>query len=116
MVYKRTSVCPNNSTTLAAAWTLSSETMVPATLDAASDRSVFNAVINDEPGCTNACIGHRHIGPSPGLMVWGAIGYMSRSPLVRIDDTLNSAFLVLRPWLCPGYAKCSAVALVCKFT
>ncbi|GFW93502.1 hypothetical protein TNCV_47051 [Trichonephila clavipes] len=24
-------------------------------------------------------------------MVWGAIGYTSRSPLVRIDDTLNSA-------------------------
>ncbi|GFW30080.1 transposable element Tcb1 transposase [Trichonephila clavipes] len=25
------------------------------------------------------------------MMVWSAIGYMSRSPLVHIDDTLNSA-------------------------
>ncbi|GFX87382.1 transposable element Tcb1 transposase [Trichonephila clavipes] len=34
------------------------------------------------------------------MMVWGAIGYMSRSPLVRIDGTLNSTRYIsglLRP-------------------
>ncbi|GFW91962.1 transposable element Tcb1 transposase [Trichonephila clavipes] len=37
-------------------------------------------------------------------MVWGAIGYTSLSPLVRIDDTLNSARYisgVLRPTTLP---------------
>ena len=34
-------------------------------------------------------IGHHHAGPLAGVMVWGAIGYMSRSPLVHIDGTLN---------------------------
>ncbi|GFX66934.1 transposable element Tc3 transposase [Trichonephila clavipes] len=38
----------------------------------------------------NSCIMHRHIGPAPGLMVWGGIGYHSRTPLVRIAGTLNS--------------------------
>ncbi|GFV48433.1 transposable element Tcb1 transposase [Trichonephila clavipes] len=28
-----------------------------------------------------ACIRHRHTGPSPGMMIWGAIGYTSRSSL-----------------------------------
>ncbi|GFV57107.1 transposable element Tcb1 transposase [Trichonephila clavipes] len=37
-----------------------------------------------------ACICHHHAGSSPGMMVWGAIGYMSRLPLVRNDGTLNS--------------------------
>ncbi|GFW91261.1 transposable element Tcb1 transposase [Trichonephila clavipes] len=36
------------------------------------------------------CIRHRHIDPSSGVMIWGAIGYTSRSPLVRIDGTLNN--------------------------
>ncbi|GFV97921.1 uncharacterized protein TNCV_5069611 [Trichonephila clavipes] len=47
-----------------------------------------------------ACIHLRHTGPSPDVMVWGAIGYTSRSPLVLIDGTLNSARYisgVLRP-------------------
>ncbi|GFX20912.1 uncharacterized protein TNCV_79671 [Trichonephila clavipes] len=47
-----------------------------------------------------ACICHRHTGPSPSVMVWGAIGYTSRSLLFRIDVTLNSAHYisaVLRP-------------------
>ncbi|GFT08039.1 uncharacterized protein TNCV_2589581 [Trichonephila clavipes] len=47
-----------------------------------------------------ACILHRYTGSSPGVIVWGTIGYTSRSPLVRIDDTLNSARCianVLRP-------------------
>ncbi|GFV06512.1 hypothetical protein TNCV_2948341 [Trichonephila clavipes] len=38
-----------------------------------------------------ACIRHRHTDPAPGGMVWGAIGYTSRSPLVHIKGTLNSA-------------------------
>ncbi|GFX43102.1 transposable element Tcb1 transposase [Trichonephila clavipes] len=33
---------------------------------------------------------HRHTGPPPGIMVWGGIGYHSRTPLVRITGTLNS--------------------------
>ncbi|PRD27111.1 UNVERIFIED_CONTAM: hypothetical protein NCL1_36258 [Trichonephila clavipes] len=42
--------------------------------------------------CTLAgCIHHRHTYRSPSEMVWGAIGYTSRSPLVRINGTLNSA-------------------------
>ncbi|GFY22061.1 transposable element Tcb1 transposase [Trichonephila clavipes] len=36
-----------------------------------------------------ACIHHRHTGPSPGMMVWGAIGYTPWLPLLRIDGTLN---------------------------
>ncbi|GFX44058.1 odorant receptor [Trichonephila clavipes] len=42
--------------------------------------------------CTLAeSIRHRHTGQSTGVMVWGAIGYTSRSPLVRIEGTLKSA-------------------------
>ncbi|GFY19149.1 uncharacterized protein TNCV_4225131 [Trichonephila clavipes] len=37
------------------------------------------------------CIRHRDTGPSPGVVIWGVIGYTSRSPLVRIEGTLNSA-------------------------
>ncbi|GFX75977.1 transposable element Tcb1 transposase [Trichonephila clavipes] len=33
---------------------------------------------------------HHRIGPAPGIMVWGGIGYHSRTPLVRIAGTLNS--------------------------
>ncbi|GFV98206.1 transposable element Tcb1 transposase [Trichonephila clavipes] len=33
---------------------------------------------------------HRHTSPAPGIMVWGGIGYHSRTPLVRIVGTLNS--------------------------
>ncbi|GFW27267.1 transposable element Tcb1 transposase [Trichonephila clavipes] len=38
----------------------------------------------------NSCVMLRHTGPAPGIMVWGGIGYQSRSPLVRIAGTLNS--------------------------
>ncbi|GFW25145.1 transposable element Tcb1 transposase [Trichonephila clavipes] len=38
----------------------------------------------------NSFIMHRHTGPAPGIMVWGGIEYHSRTPLVRIADTLNS--------------------------
>ncbi|GFX58862.1 transposable element Tcb1 transposase [Trichonephila clavipes] len=33
---------------------------------------------------------HHHTGPALGIMAWGGIGYHSRTPLVRIVDTLNS--------------------------
>ncbi|GFX66824.1 transposable element Tcb1 transposase [Trichonephila clavipes] len=35
----------------------------------------------------NSCVMHHHTGPSLGIMVWGGIGYHSRTPLVRIADT-----------------------------
>ncbi|GFU44574.1 transposable element Tcb1 transposase [Trichonephila clavipes] len=38
----------------------------------------------------NSCFMHSHTGPAPGIMVWGGIGYHSRTPLVRIAGTLNS--------------------------
>ncbi|GFS71096.1 transposable element Tcb1 transposase [Trichonephila clavipes] len=37
----------------------------------------------------NSCVMHHHNGPAPGFMVWGTIGYYSRTPLVRITGTLN---------------------------
>ncbi|GFV32453.1 transposable element Tcb1 transposase [Trichonephila clavipes] len=38
----------------------------------------------------NRCVMHRHTDPAPGIMVWGSIGYHSRTPLLRIAGTLNS--------------------------
>ncbi|GFT08124.1 hypothetical protein TNCV_3301461 [Trichonephila clavipes] len=38
----------------------------------------------------NSCVMHRHIGPALDFMVWGGIGYYSRTPLVRIAGNLNS--------------------------
>ncbi|GFW16252.1 transposable element Tcb1 transposase [Trichonephila clavipes] len=38
----------------------------------------------------NSCVMHRHTGPTPGIMVWGGIGYHSPTALVRIAGTLNS--------------------------
>lgn len=37
------------------------------------------------------CIRQRHTGPTPGIMVWGAISYTGRTPLVIVEGTLNSA-------------------------
>ncbi|GFY21076.1 transposable element Tcb1 transposase [Trichonephila clavipes] len=37
-----------------------------------------------------SCVMHRHTGPALGFMVWGGIGYHSRTPLVRIAGNLNS--------------------------
>ncbi|GFW95928.1 transposable element Tcb1 transposase [Trichonephila clavipes] len=37
----------------------------------------------------NSCILHRHTGPAPDIMVWGGIGYHSRTPLVHFSDTFN---------------------------
>ncbi|GFV50711.1 transposable element Tcb1 transposase [Trichonephila clavipes] len=38
----------------------------------------------------NICVMHRHTSPTTSNMVWGDIGYHSRTPLVRIAGTLNS--------------------------
>ncbi|GFW22652.1 transposable element Tcb1 transposase [Trichonephila clavipes] len=38
----------------------------------------------------NSCVMHRHTGPAPGIMLWGGIGYYSRTPLERFAGTLNS--------------------------
>ncbi|GFT49153.1 transposable element Tcb1 transposase [Trichonephila clavipes] len=38
----------------------------------------------------NSCVMHRPTNPVPGIMVYGGIGYHSRTPLVRIAGTLNS--------------------------
>ncbi|GFX12338.1 transposable element Tcb1 transposase [Trichonephila clavipes] len=38
----------------------------------------------------NSCVMHLHTGPAPGIMIFGGIGYHSRTPLVRIAGTLNS--------------------------
>ncbi|GFX73518.1 transposable element Tcb1 transposase, partial [Trichonephila clavipes] len=38
----------------------------------------------------NSCVMHHHTDPAPGIMLWGSIGYHSRTPLVRIAGTLNS--------------------------
>ncbi|GFS66800.1 transposable element Tcb1 transposase [Trichonephila clavipes] len=41
-----------------------------------------------------AYIHHRHTGPSACMMVWWAIGYTSRSPLVHIDGTLKRVHVI----------------------
>ncbi|GFW33444.1 transposable element Tcb1 transposase [Trichonephila clavipes] len=38
----------------------------------------------------NSCVMDHHTGPAPGIMVWGGIGYHSRTALVRIAGSLNS--------------------------
>ncbi|GFT63586.1 hypothetical protein TNCV_870481 [Trichonephila clavipes] len=37
----------------------------------------------------NSCVMRHHTGPAPSIMVWGGIGYHSRTPLVRIAGTLS---------------------------
>ncbi|GFX86845.1 transposable element Tcb1 transposase [Trichonephila clavipes] len=52
----------------------------------------------------NSCVMHHHTGTAQGIMVWGGIGYHSRTPLVRIAGTLNSQrymYLVLEPVVLP---------------
>ncbi|GFU87454.1 uncharacterized protein TNCV_2445881 [Trichonephila clavipes] len=85
--------------TFAAVWTLSSETMAVAILNAASQTGVFYShqdsrirVWRHRGERTLAtCIRHSYTGPLPAVIVWFAIGYTSQSPFVRIDGTLNSA-------------------------
>ncbi|GFV59544.1 transposable element Tcb1 transposase [Trichonephila clavipes] len=38
----------------------------------------------------NSCVIHHHTGPAPDIMVWGGIGYHSRTSVVRIAGTLKS--------------------------
>ncbi|GBN21252.1 hypothetical protein AVEN_205900-1 [Araneus ventricosus] len=50
------------------------------------------------------CVRPRHTGPTPGVMVWGAISYDSRSTLVVIPNTLNANLyvsLVIQPVVLP---------------
>ncbi|GFV01392.1 uncharacterized protein TNCV_1299311 [Trichonephila clavipes] len=106
------SVRTNSLEMFAAAWTLSYETMATAILDVAS-QTVASLMVCRIRVCRHhgertlaTCIRNRPIGPSPGMMVWGAIVYMSRSLLVHIDGTLNSARYisgVLRPVALPLY-------------
>ncbi|GFV56745.1 transposable element Tcb1 transposase [Trichonephila clavipes] len=42
----------------------------------------------------NSCVMHHYTGPALGIMVWGGIGYHSRTPLVRIADTLSSQLYI----------------------
>ncbi|GFU81740.1 uncharacterized protein TNCV_3086521 [Trichonephila clavipes] len=64
----------------------------------------------------NSCVMHRHTGAAPGIMVWGGIGYHSRTPLVRITGTLNSQRYIsevldrvvlpyLQPWPLPYFNR-----------
>ncbi|GFW58833.1 transposable element Tcb1 transposase [Trichonephila clavipes] len=61
----------------------------------------------------NSCVMHRHTAPALGIMVWGGIGYHSRTPLVRIAGTFNSQryiFEVLEPVVHP-YLQSLATAI-----
>ncbi|GFU73211.1 transposable element Tcb1 transposase [Trichonephila clavipes] len=46
----------------------------------------------------NSCVMHSHTGPASGIRVRGGIGYHSRTPLVRIGDTLNSQRCISEVW------------------
>ncbi|GFX42572.1 transposable element Tc3 transposase [Trichonephila clavipes] len=64
----------------------------------------------------NSCVMHRHTGPAPGILVWGDIGYHSRTPLVCIAGTLNSQcyiYKVLEPVVLP-YLQGLATAIFQK--
>ncbi|GFT79705.1 transposable element Tcb1 transposase [Trichonephila clavipes] len=61
----------------------------------------------------NSCIIRHRTGPAPGIKVWGSIVYHSRTPLVRIDVTLNNQRYiskVLEPVVLP-YLQGSATAI-----
>ncbi|GFW44551.1 hypothetical protein TNCV_4480971 [Trichonephila clavipes] len=61
----------------------------------------------------NNCVMHHHTGPAPDIMVWGSIGYHTRTPLVRIAGTLNNQRYiseVLEPVLLP-YLQSLATAI-----
>ncbi|GFX72266.1 transposable element Tcb1 transposase [Trichonephila clavipes] len=46
----------------------------------------------------NSCVMHRNTGPAPGIMVWGGIGYHSRTPLVRIAGFKTASAISPRCW------------------
>ncbi|GFS92363.1 transposable element Tcb1 transposase [Trichonephila clavipes] len=61
----------------------------------------------------NSCVMHHHTGRASGIMVWGDIGYHSRTPLVHIAATLNSQNYiskVLKPVVLP-YLQSLATAI-----
>ncbi|GFW32004.1 transposable element Tcb1 transposase [Trichonephila clavipes] len=61
----------------------------------------------------DSCVMHRHTGAAPDIMIWGGIGYHSRTPQVRIAGTLNSQRYiseVLEPVVLP-YLQGLATAL-----
>ncbi|GFW17363.1 transposable element Tcb1 transposase [Trichonephila clavipes] len=61
----------------------------------------------------NSCVMHRHASPASVIMVWGGIGYHSRTPLVCIAGTLNSQRYiteVLEPVVLP-YLQVLAAAI-----
>ncbi|GFT25928.1 transposable element Tcb1 transposase [Trichonephila clavipes] len=53
----------------------------------------------------NNCVMHHNTDPAPGIMVWGGIGYYSRTPLVRIVATLNSQRYIFEIELLPWPAR-----------
>ncbi|GFV23058.1 transposable element Tcb1 transposase [Trichonephila clavipes] len=62
----------------------------------------------------NSCVMHRHTSSAPSILVWGGIGYHSRTPLVRIVGTLNSQRYiseVLEPVVLP-YLQSLATAIL----
>ncbi|GFS65962.1 transposable element Tcb1 transposase [Trichonephila clavipes] len=46
----------------------------------------------------NSCVMHHHTSPAPGIMVWGGVGYHSRTPLIRIAGTLNTQRYISEVW------------------
>ena len=63
------------------------------------DESRFNISYNDGRICVwhyagecnlRACILQQHRGPTPSVIVWGAIGYNMRSRVLHIEGNLNS--------------------------
>ncbi|GFV03462.1 hypothetical protein TNCV_5060031 [Trichonephila clavipes] len=78
VVRKTTSACNNCSTTFAAAWTLSSDTIAAATLDSASQTGASSMHQDGRISVRCPCgertlaefIRHRHTGLSPGVIVW----------------------------------------------
>ncbi|GFY22515.1 transposable element Tcb1 transposase [Trichonephila clavipes] len=62
-----------------------------------------------------SCFNYRQTGPEPGIMVWGSIEYYSRTPLVRISDTLNRQHYiseVLEPVVLPYFQGLVTIELL----
>ncbi|GBM17306.1 hypothetical protein AVEN_237291-1 [Araneus ventricosus] len=75
----------------------------PCSCLGASDGRVL---VRRRPGdcLQSTCLRSRHTGPTPGVMVWGAISYGSRNTLVVIPRTLTANLyvsLVIQPVVLP---------------
>ncbi|UYV68197.1 hypothetical protein LAZ67_5003357 [Cordylochernes scorpioides] len=66
---------------------------------------------NREERMLNSCVMHRHTGPTPGIMVWGSIGYHYRTPLVRIADCRSDQFDCKSPQ--EGRTRCIPIEWTC---